>query len=265
MFRDPRPILKRHGLEAKKYYSQSFLISPRVVETMASYARGTVLEVGPGVGTLTDALARRAERVIAIEKDPYLCSVLEQEYAWDNVEVINRDVLEGALPPFDVCISSVPYAISSPLLFKLLDHPYEALVLLLQKEFVDRIVGRGDPSRLTFMVRSMADARHVLSVPRTKFYPPPRVDSAVVELVPNRKFEVDVWYRDAVEALLTHKRKRVHNALVDGRDIFNKGKDEMKGIAKDAPHARERVVALDIYGVREIADYLHKACSEDGG
>ncbi|RZN48584.1 ribosomal RNA small subunit methyltransferase A [archaeon] len=265
MFKDPRPLLKRHGLEAKKHHSQNFLISPRVVSVMASYARGTVLEVGPGVGTLTDALAERAERVIAIEKDPYLCSVLEQEYSWANVEVINRDVLEGELPAFDVCISSVPYAISSPLLFKLLDEPFDTLVLLLQREFVDRLVGRGEPSRLTFMAQSMADARNVLAVPRTKFYPPPRVDSAVVEIVPNRKFEVDAWYRRTVEGLLTHKRKRVHNALVDSRAIFNKGKDEMKSIAKNAPHARTRVVELDIHEVREIADYLNSECFEEGG
>ncbi len=263
MFQDPRRILARHGASAKKRYSQNFLIAPSVVEAMAADATGTVLEVGPGVGTLTAALAERAKRVIAIEHDPEMVRILNEEYQWDNVEIIEADVLELDLPAFDRCISSVPYAISSPLLFKLLPLPYESLTLLLQKEFCQKLLMEGSPSRLSMMAGSYADTTLVKRVKRTAFFPPPAVDSMVVRIVPNRKVVVDRTYEAVVTALFTHKKKTVRNALIDGREIFNKEKGEITPIAGGAPYAQERVTALDVYMIRQIADYV-SATFEEG-
>ena len=247
----------------QKNASQNFLIAPSVVEAMAADATGTVLEVGPGVGTLTAALAERAKRVIAIEHDPEMVRILNEEYQWDNVEIIEADALELDLPAFDRCISSVPYAISSPLLFKLLPLPYESLTLLLQKEFCQKLLMEGSPSRLSIMAGSYADTTMVKQVKRTAFFPPPAVDSMVVRIVPNRKVVVDRTYEAVVTALFTHKKKTVSNALIDGREIFNKEKGEISPIAGGAPYAQERVTALDVYMIRQIADYL-SATFEEG-
>jgi 16S rRNA (adenine1518-N6/adenine1519-N6)-dimethyltransferase len=264
MFRDPRPLLARHGLTAKKAFSQNFLVSRHVVEAMASFAHGTVLEVGPGAGTLTAALAERADQVIAIERDPAMVALLREEYDWDNVDIIEGDALCVDLPPFDACISSVPYAISSPLLFRLLPFPFEELVLLLQKEVCHKLLMEGSPSRLSMMAYSYADTYPVRKVPPTAFYPPPAVDSMVVRLVPHRKVCVDTWYEKTVTALFTHKRKTVRNALIDGREMFNKEKDEIRAIADGAPYAQERITTLSDFQLREIADRLAEAWREGG-
>ncbi len=265
MFNDPRRILKKYGLVSKKYLSQNFLISPKVVNKMASFAHGTVLEIGPGCGTLTDELSKLADNVIAIEKDPKLAHILEEEYAWDNVEIINADVLETTLPNFDVCISSVPYSISSPLIFKLLECKFEYLVLLLQKEFAQKLTTINKPSRLTIMANSYTDTKEVLHVPRTKFFPSPKVDSTVVQMLPNKKIVIDESYKSTVLSLFTHKRKTVRNALIDGREIFNKDKKEIKEIVATVPYADTRVMDIDVYKAKEISSFISNIINDKDG
>lgn len=254
--KDPRSLLSRYGADAKKYYSQNFLVSEKVVNTMSSFACGTVLEIGPGVGTLTDALSKKADRVIAIEKDPQMVEILTNEYSWDNVKVICADALETQIPPYDVCISSVPYAISSPLVFRLLETDFTSLVLLLQKEFAEKLIGASKPSRLTMMATAQTSGTRVMSVRPQAFFPRPKVDSWVVRLVPEKKVDVDTFYYMTATALFTHKRKTVRNALVDAREIFNKDKKEMRALVEDIPYPDMRCVTLDIYKIREIATFL---------
>ena len=121
---------------------------------------------------------------------------------------------------------------------------------------------QGTPSRLSIMAYSYADTELVRNVKRTAFHPPPAVDSMVVRIVPNRKVTIDATYEAVVTALFTHKKKTVRNALVDGREIFNKGKEEINAIAAGAPYAAERVTTLDVYRLREIADYLSARLKE---
>ncbi|HOP08665.1 MAG TPA: 16S rRNA (adenine(1518)-N(6)/adenine(1519)-N(6))-dimethyltransferase RsmA [Candidatus Methanofastidiosa archaeon] len=256
---DPRSLLSRYGLRAKSYYSQNFLVSGQVIQKMASYAKGTVLEVGPGLGTLTEELAKNAENVIAIEKDPNMVRVLTQEHDWDNVEIIYADVLEMEVPRFDVCISSVPYSISSPLLFKLLGLEYEYLVLMLQKEFAEKLYSSENPSRLTMMSQALCDTTPVMKVPPKAFFPRPKVNSMIVRIVPNRKFTVDEAYSTVVTSLMTHKKKIVRNALIDSRESFNKDKEEMRVVAEDVPYRNVRGKDLDIYKMKEITDYIINA------
>jgi len=253
---DPRNLLSRYGLSAKKYYSQNFLVSMHVVDKMASFAKGTVLEVGPGLGTLTDRLSKNSDNVIAVEKDPNMVRILSQEYDWKNVDIVFEDILDMELPEFDVCISSVPYSISSPLLFKLLESDYEYLILLLQREFAQKLYSYENPSRLTIMSHTLCDSRPVMKVPPTSFFPRPKVNSMVVQIIPNKKFDVNDNYKTVVTSILTHKRKTVRNALVDSRESFNKGKDEMRIIADNSPHRDARGRELDIYKIKEISDYL---------
>ncbi|MBN1786680.1 MAG: ribosomal RNA small subunit methyltransferase A [Candidatus Methanofastidiosa archaeon] len=256
MSSDPRSLLSKYGLGAKKYFSQNFLISQRVVSKMASYAKGTVLEVGAGLGTLTDELSKNAKRVIAVEKDPNMVRILSHEYEWDNVEIIFGDILDIDIPKFDVSISSVPYSISSPLLFKLLEEEFEYLVLMLQKEFAMKLYSLENPSRLTIMSHALCDTTPIMSVPSSAFFPKPKVNSQVVRIVPNKKFDVDDFYFRVVTSILTHKKKLVRNALLDSRENFNKDKEEMKLIADNVPFGDVRGKDLDIYKLKEIADYI---------
>ena len=145
-----------------------------------------MLEVGPGLGVLTRRLAESAGRVIAIEMDRRLADHLRPSLP-GNVELIVGDALTVPFPPFDRMVSNLPYSISSPIIFKLLEHEFQKAVVMLQKEFADRLVARPDTddySRLTVNVYYRAECRILEKVPRSRFWPPPKVDSAVVELVP---------------------------------------------------------------------------------
>src|SRR5437867_8888154 len=186
---DPREVLADLGVRPRRRMGQHFLIDARVAARQVAHAQirpsDVVLEIGPGLGVLTRLLAERAKRVIAIESDrrfaPYLRRRLPQ------VEVIQGDALRVDWPRFDVMTSNLPYQISSPLTFRLLDHAFDRAVLMYQWEFARRMrasPGTADYSRLTVGVYRRAACEILERVPRNAFYPQPRVDSALVSLVP---------------------------------------------------------------------------------
>jgi len=200
---------------------QHMLIDARVAERAARYASlgrsDTVLEIGPGKGVLTRILARRAGRVVAMEKDRRFSPFLED--LPPNVELVFADALRCEWPPFTKVVSNLPYSISSPLTFRLLEHDFRLGVLMYQKEFAERMaaaVGSPDYSRLGVEVFRRARCRILEEVPPSAFAPPPRVMSAVVELRPRPcPFEVrdGAAFSAVARALFSHRRKSVRNAL----------------------------------------------------
>jgi len=177
-----------------------------------------VLEIGAGTGVLTNALARRAKRVIALEIDSRLREqLLKRVKEFKNVEVNFVDAREFNFAGFKTIFGNLPYHASTPLLFKILESGFEEAVLCLQKEFAERLVaqpGSRDWSRLSVFVQANADVKMLFEVPRFAFTPVPRVDSAVVLLKKNKKFELDA---KLVNALFQHKNQSVKNALLHSR------------------------------------------------
>ena len=180
-----------------KKYGQHFLSDPeilgRIVDTLAPGPGDTVVEVGPGRGSLTDVLVARAGRVIAVEIDHILAEQLREKYASrPNVEIIQGDVLEtdiAAVAGADfLVIGNVPYYITTPIVFKTLEPPIpRRSVFLVQREVAERMTSQaGEESygALTVNVAAVAGAEIVMSVPRSAFKPPPKVDSSVVRLTP---------------------------------------------------------------------------------
>lgn len=178
----------------------------------------TVLEVGPGKGVLTKLLAPRVRKVVAIELDPALADHVEAA-GMPNVEVVRGDAVQVDLPPFDACVSNLPYQISSPFLFRLLARDFRVAVLLVQKEFADRLVAKpdtGDYGRLSVNAQRRAHVRIVARVPPGAFDPPPKVDSALVRIEPKPpEFDVvdEEVYEQVVEAGFNQRRKKLANAL----------------------------------------------------
>ncbi len=213
--------LRRLGIRPSRGLGQHFLIDERVARRQVERAelRGdeTVLEVGPGIGVLTRILADRAGRVVAIEKDRRLAEALAG--IGPRVEVVRGDALRVEWPPFDVMVSNLPYRISSPVTFKLLDQVFDRAVLMFQREFADRIVakpGTKDYSRLTVSVAHRAGGEILERVPRSAFHPQPRVDSAVVRLVrrdPPYRLADEAIFHAVVGACFQHRRKTIRNAL----------------------------------------------------
>ncbi len=193
---------------------------------MISYAsvnrEDTVLEVGAGLGFLTQLLSPTCKRVIAVEVDPKLAKILRNELRdVENVDLIEDDVLKASVPQFNKVVSTPPYSISSPLLFWLLNRSFDCAVLMFQKEFAERLtapVGSRDYGRLTVGTYYRAEAELLDSVPRSMFYPPPDVDSTVVRLKPREEPPFSVEDEEAffklVQTLFTQRNKKVRNAIV---------------------------------------------------
>lgn len=208
-----KELLDRFGLAPKKGYGQNFLTNPIIPEAIADAAADAsgrceaVLEIGPGLGVLTQELCKRFTNVTAIEIDRGLIPLLEEtlgDYA--NVCVINKDFMEtelalllrenfGDVKPA-VC-ANLPYYITTPIIMKLLEDcpyseslPYTSITVMVQSEVADRIAakaGSADFGAITASVGLRCSVRKVLTVSPGSFYPPPKVTSAVIQLIPHEK------------------------------------------------------------------------------
>jgi 16S rRNA (adenine1518-N6/adenine1519-N6)-dimethyltransferase len=228
---DPRAVLARHGLRAKRGYSQNFLISQRAVDTIAAAtvidADMVVVELGAGLGTLTSALLRAGTRVIAIERDPDMLRVLEAELGAYRLEVRREDAAAldyAALaqqiggPPG--VAGNLPYAITGPILRNLVEHRRSLAhaVVMVQREVRNRLVaqpGTGDYGALTVFTQAAFAVDTVLKLGAGAFHPRPRVESAVVRLKPRAVplAEETPAFRRTVRAAFQSRRKTLRNAL----------------------------------------------------
>lgn len=206
-----RPPLGQHFLRDARF-------AQRAVEAAELRPDDVVVEVGPGKGVLTTLLAPRVAKVVAVEIDPRMAEAIEA-LALPNVELVRGDAVKVEIPSFTACVSNLPYQISSPFLFRLLARDFRVAVLLVQKEFADRLVAAPDTSdygRLSVNAQRRAEVRILARVPPGAFDPPPQVDSALVLLRPRPPaFEVpdEATYERVVEAAFSQRRKKLSNAL----------------------------------------------------
>ncbi|ASJ10884.1 16S rRNA methyltransferase [Thermococcus sp. P6] len=259
-------IISKYNLRINPNLGQNFLIVPDVIERNVERAevneKDTVLEVGPGLGFLTEALRERAGKVYAIERDHRLVEILRREYNWPNVEVIEGDALRVEFPEFNKIVSNLPYGISSPVTFRFLRHEFERAVLVYQLEFARRIVAKpGDKnySRLSLMIGAKAHAELVERIGRGAFWPKPEVDSAVVVMEPKPKGERINLNENLVRALFQHRRSTALAALKKSRHMLGlEGRTfrEMKEAFSRMPHREKRVFQLSPAEVEEIEEFL---------
>ncbi|HEX2036637.1 MAG TPA: 16S rRNA (adenine(1518)-N(6)/adenine(1519)-N(6))-dimethyltransferase RsmA [Chloroflexota bacterium] len=223
-------LLSRHGIWLSKSMGQHLLVDATVLERIVAAAdlppSAEVLEVGPGVGTLTRALSQRAARVVAVELDRRFVEVLRETVPAANVELVQADALAVDLPSFFGgrsyrVVSNLPYGVATPLVRRLLyaeDAPRE-MVVMLQREVAMRLAAPpGEMSRLSVEAQLVADVDVLFEVPPEAFFPPPDVSSAVVQLRHLGGFRVaprpDLRrFFQTVEAGFRQRRKQLHNAL----------------------------------------------------
>lgn len=225
-----KAILKSAGLKPKEYLGQNFLVDEEVLSAIleaASLQRSdTVLEVGPGLGVLTRKLVQRAKRVVAVEKDHRLFSLLTREYpeGQTNLELVLGDILKFHIAKVIAgkykVVANIPYYLTSKLISNLLELPEgakpEMLVLMIQKEVAERITApAGETSVLSLAVNYYAHAEIVRVVPKDCFWPVPEVDSAVIRIVPKKtvpKGDAKKFFR-LIHLSFSGKRKQLHNTL----------------------------------------------------
>jgi 16S rRNA (adenine1518-N6/adenine1519-N6)-dimethyltransferase len=256
-------LISKYHLNPRKDLGQNFLVVPDIIERNIERAevseRDTVLEIGPGLGVLTDPLSRRAGKVYAIERDRRIIEILQMEYDWPNVEIIHGDAVKVPFPEFNKVVSNLPYQISSPVTFKLLRHEFEKAVLIYQLEFAERMVaepGEKNYSRLSLMVRAKAHAELVERIGRGAFWPKPKVDSAVVVLEPKPRNERIELNENLVKALFQHRRSTVAAALKKSSHMIGTDKSTVREVIEGMPHSSKRVFQLAPEDVLEIEDYL---------
>ncbi len=205
-----------------KKLGQVFLNNPKILENeirLAQVEGKNVLEIGPGDGRLTEKiLACNPKKLIAVEKDTRFVELLKEKFAFDDsVEIINADFLEYEIPEVDVIMGNIPYYISSPIIFKLKDVKFEHAVLMVQREFAEKMVAKPNDrnyGRLSVTSQIFFNVEYLRTVQKVFFSPIPKVDSALIRLKPTgvklSKFEEDI-----IRNLFQHKNKTVKNALKD--------------------------------------------------
>lgn len=241
------PTLKRLG----QHFLADQRVLHRIVEALGLSGSETVIEVGPGRGALTDLLAERAGRLVAIEVDRALAELLRTRYATrPHVEILEADVLTidlaaTAAGPF-VLAGNVPYYITTPILFHALRAPFpERAVYLVQREVADRIVapaGSEAYGALSVNVQAVANAEIIMSVPPGAFRPPPKVDSAVIRvtprpdpLVPPERIDA---YRRFVLAAFGLRRKQLRRVVRTIRGVDAEAAERAIATAALEPDAR---------------------------
>ena len=211
------PVRRRRVRRARPKLGQHFLrdvrFAERAVEAAGLRPTDVVLEVGPGKGVLTRLLAPRVAKLVAVELDEELADRLDVP----KVEIIRGDAVQVEIPHFDACVSNLPSQISSPFLFRLLERDFRVAVLMVQKEFADRLVakvGTEDYGRLSVNAQRRAQVEIVARVPPGAFDPPPRVESAIVRIVPRPPaFDVPPNFDAVVERAFAQRRKKLSNSL----------------------------------------------------
>ena len=277
-----KDILNEHGIKLNKNLGQNYLIDKNKRDQIINFGNVTkddvVLEIGTGIGTLTIELAKKAKKVIAIEQDEKICSILAKrlkDEKIDNVELINDDALKVEFPEFNKIISNLPYQISSPITFKFLDYDFDLAILMYQKEFAARMngeVGTKDYSRLSAMLYFKCDVEKLTEVSNESFIPKPQIDSTVIKLTPkentidNEDFRI---YSKFTKALFQHRNKKIRNALIDSRHIISnidkkvlkKRLNEIED-EKIQDYLKERVVVLSPEEILFISQKLNPIFKE---
>lgn len=248
-----KEILDKYGFSFKKSLGQNFLIDTNILKNIVHHSginkeSGTI-EIGPGIGALTEQIAKVSKKVVAFEIDQRLLPILEDTLIeYDNVSIIHKDILEAdvskvieeklnAVDNIHV-VANLPYYITTPIIMKLLSKriPIKTFTMMLQKEVAVRMAanpGNKDYGSLSIAVQFYTEAEVVMTVPKTVFMPQPNVDSAVIHLVRREKPAINVinenFFFEVTRASFAQRRKTILNNLTSQ---LLKGKEKKEEILK---------------------------------
>ena len=276
-----KAVLERHGFTFKKSFGQNFLtdtnILQKIVDTAEIDDQVNVIEIGPGIGALTEFLAERAAEVMAFEIDHRLVPILADTLRdFDNVTVVNEDILKVDLAqhiqnfknpdlPIKV-VANLPYYITTPILMHLIESgiPFSEFVVMMQKEVADRISAQPNTKAygsLSIAVQYYMTAKVAFIVPRTVFVPAPNVDSAILKMVrrpePAVAVEDESFFFKISKASFTHRRKTLWNNLTGYFGKTEEVKDKLTKALDQAgllPSVRGEALGLEEFA--SLADAL---------
>jgi len=250
-------LLWQFRVVPNKVLGQNFMFDPNFFPLLSDYASlssdDVVVDAGAGFGFLTRYLSAKCKSVVAIEKDPRVALVLRKQLSdADNVTVIEGNILKVALPEFNKVVAIPPYYLSSRLVLWLLEQRVACAVLVLQREFAERLVasvGSEDYGWLTVVAYHSAEVELFDSVPKEVFYPQPEVDSVILRLVPWKQapFKVNdaAFFKRMVRWLFNQRNKKLSNALVPFlKGTFKLSKEDARKRVSGMPFGERRVREL---------------------
>lgn len=277
-----RAILEKYGFSFKKSLGQNFLIDTNILNRIVDHANLTeesgAIEIGPGIGALTEQLARRSRKVVAFEIDQRLLPILEDTLSpYSNKKVIHQDVLKADVASViqeefsgihDIMVvANLPYYVTTPIIMKLLEEklPIRGIVCMLQKEVAERIAakpGNKDYGSLSIAVQYYTEAETVMIVPKTVFIPQPNVDSAVIRLTVRKTPKVTVkdeaFFFQITKASFAQRRKTILNNLTsqlpDGKE---KKEQILKVLNEVSIEPARRGETLTIEEFAALSEALH--------
>lgn len=265
-------LVKKHGFKFTKSLGQNFLIDDNIVDKIVAGAGiglgDKIIEVGPGIGTLTREMASRAQNLMAVEIDKNLIPILEDTLGdYDNVKIVNEDIIKADIRglidenlgggPVKL-VANLPYYITTPIIMRFLEENINVtdIVVMVQKEVAERMnaqPGGKDFGALSVAVQYYCDTEIVAKVPRHLFVPQPNVDSIVIALRvrPERKYKVDDedLYFKVVKAAFGQRRKTLLNSI---SSMGNLAKDQVKEALEEAgidPKRRGETLSLDEFAI----------------
>ncbi len=244
VLKETRFIMNKYHISANKNLGQNFLVDDETVLGIVNTANiskdDLVIEIGPGLGTLTKELLERAGQVTCIELDKRMIEILQDRFSmYNNFELINNDVLKANLKEIiekanmanTKIVANLPYYITTPIIMKLLEERLEiqTITVMIQKEVADRLItkpGTGDTGAITYAIHYYSEPKRVLEVPNTAFIPEPKVNSSVIQLKilkePKVKVEDEEELFDLIKTAFMQKRKTLVNGLANSNKYGTK-------------------------------------------
>ncbi len=281
LLKETKFMLNKYQLRANKSLGQNFLIDEdavcKIVETANVNKQDLIIEIGPGLGTLTKELLKKAGRVLCVELDPKMIAILQERFAlYDNIDLIHDDVLnldlkkiikenkeEYELNKVKI-VANLPYYITTPIVMKLLEEnlDIESITIMIQKEVADRLVanpGTALSGSISYAIHYYTIPEYILEVPSTSFLPAPQVDSEVIKLTLRKEPAVDVKNKELLFKLIKiafmQRRKTLLNALYNGKMMDNKQEIE-KMLLTLGIDVKVRGEKLSLEQFAQIADYM---------
>lgn len=274
-------IMNKYSIKANKSLGQNFLINQEVVDTIVDCSEITkkdlVIEIGPGLGTLTKYLLEKANRVICIELDNKMVSILNDRFKfYDNFAILNEDVLKVNLKDLIdeekkenrienvKIVANLPYYITTPIIMKLLEEKLdlESITVMIQKEVADRLIaipGDKETGAITYSVYYYAESIGVMEVPNSSFIPEPEVTSKVIKLILRKNPPVDVkdekFMFKVIKCAFMQRRKTLLNALTNS-GIFKNKEQGMECLKKIGLDINIRPEKLSLQDYANIANEL---------
>ena len=283
VYEETQAILNTYKIQANKSLGQNFLIDDCVIEKIIESSNiekeDLIIEIGPGLGVLTERLLKKSNNVVVIELDKKMIEILQNRFCLNrNLEIINNDVLKVDLEKLiknkkeqtninKVKIeANLPYYISTPIIMKLLENRLEIseIIVMVQKEVAQRLgaeTGTREAGAITYAVEYYAQATPIIDVPKESFIPSPKIESQVIKLEvrQNPKIEVEdeKLLFNIIQKSFMQRRKTLSNALINNRILDSKGEVEKMFKTLEIPsNVRGENLTLEEFG--KIANYVYK-------